>query len=187
MLNDPRSRRGFVGAIGGAAAVWLAAPWPELLAAGAEPHPDQPHRYLALSAAEAADLEAMAAQIIPTDDTPGAREARVVVFIDRALAGFAKSERPLIAEGLTQLREQAVRRRPDAKSFAALPEPDQVAILKALDAAKSPFFEAVRVATITGLLANPSYGGNFGKAGWKLIGFDDRFSWQAPFGYYDRP
>lgn len=60
-------------------------------------------------------------------------------------------------------------------------------ILKALDAAKSPFFEAVRVATITGLLANPSYGGNFGKVGWRLIGFDDRFSWRPPYGYYDRP
>ena len=41
-----------------------------------------------LSAAEAADVEAVAAQIIPTDDSPGAREAGVVYFIDRALATF---------------------------------------------------------------------------------------------------
>ena len=40
------------------------------------------------TAAEAADVEAVAAQIIPTDDTPGAREAGVVYFIDRALATF---------------------------------------------------------------------------------------------------
>ena len=33
-----------------------------------------------LSAAEAADVEAVAAQIIPTDDTPGAREAGVVLL-----------------------------------------------------------------------------------------------------------
>ena len=29
-----------------------------------------------------ADVEAISAQIIPTTDTPGAREAHVVVFID---------------------------------------------------------------------------------------------------------
>ena len=187
MLNDPRSRRGFLGSVGGAAAVWLTAPWPELLLAGAEPDLGQPIRYRALTPSEATELEAMAAQIIPTDDTPGAREARVVVIIDRSLATFAKSQRTLIVEGLVQLHGDAARRRPGVPSFAALAGPDQIAILKKLDAAKSPFFEAVRVATITGLLANPSYGGNFGKVGWKLIGFDDRFSWQAPFGYYDRP
>src|SRR5262245_51994167 len=41
-----------------------------------------------LTAAEAADIEAVAAQIVPSNDTPGAREAGVVSFIDRALATF---------------------------------------------------------------------------------------------------
>lgn len=41
------------------------------------------------------------------------------------------------------------------------------------------------MATITGFLANPEYGGNTGKIGWKLIGFEDRFVWSAPFGWYD--
>ena len=186
MPDDPHSRRGFLGAVSAATAVWLTAPWPELLAAGGEPAPGQPTRLQTLTPAEATELDAIAAQIIPTDETPGAREARVVNFIDRALATFAKSERALITEGLTQLRQEVARRRPGKTSFAALTGPDQSAILKGLDAAKSPFFETVRVATITGLLANPEYGGNFGKVGWKLIGFDDRFSWQPPYGYYDR-
>jgi len=43
----------------------------------------------------------------------------------------------------------------------------------------------LRGATVTGMFANPEYGGNANKAGWKLIGFDDRFSWAAPFGWYD--
>jgi hypothetical protein len=47
------------------------------------------------------------------------------------------------------------------------------------------FFEAARVATISGFLANPEYGGNAGKAGWRAIGFDDRFVWAEPFGWYD--
>jgi gluconate 2-dehydrogenase gamma chain len=41
-----------------------------------------------LTASEAADIDAVAARIVPTDDTPGAREAGVVYFIDRALATF---------------------------------------------------------------------------------------------------
>jgi hypothetical protein len=32
----------------------------------------------------------------------------------------------------------------------------------------------------------PSYGGNRGGVGWKLIGFEDAHVFQAPFGYYDR-
>ncbi len=35
------------------------------------------------------------------------------------------------------------------------------------------------------MFALPSYGGNRDKAGWHLIGFDDRHFWQPPFGYYD--
>jgi gluconate 2-dehydrogenase gamma chain len=38
--------------------------------------------------ATAAEIEAIAAQIIPDDDTPGARQAGVIQFIDRALAGY---------------------------------------------------------------------------------------------------
>ena len=39
---------------------------------------------------EAAEVEAIAARIIPTDETPGAREAGVIYFIDRALVTFAE-------------------------------------------------------------------------------------------------
>jgi hypothetical protein len=36
------------------------------------------------------------------------------------------------------------------------------------------------------MFAMPSYGGNRDKLGWALIGFQDRHSWQPPFGYYDK-
>ena len=39
---------------------------------------------------------------------------------------------------------------------------------------------------ISGMFADPKYGGNVNKSGWKLLGFDDQFSWAAPFGWYDR-
>jgi hypothetical protein len=35
------------------------------------------------------------------------------------------------------------------------------------------------------MFADPAYGGNSDKVGWKLIGFEDRFAWQPPFGEYD--
>jgi hypothetical protein len=34
-------------------------------------------------------------------------------------------------------------------------------------------------------VGSPIYGGNRGKVGWAHIGFDDRMSFEPPFGYYD--
>jgi hypothetical protein len=48
------------------------------------------------------------------------------------------------------------------------------------------FFATVRRLTLLGLVAMPKYGGNHDKAGWKLLGFEDRHVWQPPFGYYDK-
>ena len=36
-----------------------------------------------------------------------------------------------------------------------------------------------------GFFSNPEYGGNHDLVGWKLIGFEDRFFYKPPFGYYD--
>ena len=41
----------------------------------------------------------------------------------------------------------------------------------ARDLPPAKFFEAVRVHTIIGFLADPKYGGNRGYAGWKVIGY----------------
>lgn len=138
------------------------------------------------SAADAADVEAIAAQIIPSDATPGAREAHVIDFIDRALNGFAKEQQPLFTQGLADLRLRVSTAHPGSQSFAALDRQQQIAILHALEQSKSDFFTAMLAATAAGMFANPDYGGNRDKIGWKLIGFEDRFFWQPPFGYYDR-
>ena len=45
---------------------------------------------------------------------------------------------------------------------------------------------ALRGLTMLGMFSNPSYGGNFEKSGWKMLGFVDQFAWTPPFGYYDR-
>jgi gluconate 2-dehydrogenase gamma chain len=43
----------------------------------------------------------------------------------------------------------------------------------------------MRFSTVLGMFANPSYGGNTGQVGWKLLGFQAHGIYQPPFGYYD--
>ena len=137
-----------------------------------------------LSAAEAADIDAVASQIIPTDDLPGAREAGVVYFIDRALATLfpqlAGDYRAQLADFQTAFRG----RHPSAASFAALPSDQQIAYLKTVD--RTPFFTTTRVLTLLGMFSLPAYGGNRDGVGSKLMGVVDAHFFRAPFGYYDR-
>jgi len=162
--------------------------WPEIGQASQEAHaashlPGEA-RLSFFSAVDAADVEAVAAQIIPTDDTPGARDAGVVYFIDRALATFlsrlADDYRAQLAEFQMTFRG----RHPGAASFGALPSAEQIGYLETVD--RTPFFDTTRLLTLLGMFSMPAYGGNRDGAGWKLIGFEDRHSFQPPFGYYDR-
>ena len=137
-----------------------------------------------LTAAEAADIDAVTAQIIPSDDQPGARDAGVVYFIDRALATFLSQ---LAADYRAQLAafQDAYRRAyPGAASFAALTSGQQIAHLKTID--QTPFFNTTRLLTLFGMFSLPAYGGNRGGAGWKLLGFEDAHVFHPPFGHYDR-
>lgn len=129
------------------------------------------------TAAEAAVVEAMASCILPSDETPGAREAGVVRFIDLALAGFHRDMQPLYRRGIAELEKAS-------GGFAALPSERQVAVLQTIETGE--FFNAVRTHTIMGFLANPSYGGNKDRVGWKVIGFADSHIHRPPFGEYDR-
>jgi gluconate 2-dehydrogenase gamma chain len=142
--------------------------------------------FLVLSPADAADLDAACAQIIPTDDTPGAREAKVIYFIDQALNTFARDRRAVWEKGARLLRARAAAVKRATRTFTALPDDLQVAVLESMEKGKVPFFQELRDATIAGMLASPEHGGNFDKIGWKMIGFEDRFVWTAPFGWYDR-
>ena len=135
------------------------------------------------TAAQAAEVEAMAAQIIPTDSTPGAREARVIVFIDRILNTFEKESRQDYTKGLGELATQTTQLYPQATSFSSLSADQQIKVLTAME--KTPFFNLVRTHTITGFFASPSLGGNANKIGWKLVNYDDSLNHKPPFGYYD--
>jgi gluconate 2-dehydrogenase gamma chain len=131
----------------------------------------------------AAEIEAIAAQIIPSDGTPGAREAGVIYFIDRALATFEKDKLEAYRGGLKQVQAKRAELFPGSKSIAALAPEQQLALVRAVE--KTDFFELVRFHSILGFFGDPSRGGNRDYAGWKLIGIEDRHSFEPPFGYYD--
>ena len=172
----------------GLGSVWLASCLPEIIAAQEHAHrtaqSGAPAGFEFFAPGDATEVEAMAAQIIPTDDTPGAREARVIYFIDRALATFAAQERAAFVEGLKQLQKKTRKLFGKAKKFSDLSADEQIMVLKTIET--SQFFELVRTMTILGMFSNPEYGGNYNKIGWKLIGFEDQFFFKAPFGSYDR-
>ncbi len=78
---------------GAAGAAWLTAQWPGILAAAQHAHAaakaNPAPAFEVLTPEEAKEIEALSSTIIPSDELPGAREAGVVYFIDRALKTFA--------------------------------------------------------------------------------------------------
>jgi gluconate 2-dehydrogenase gamma chain len=134
---------------------------------------------------ETALLEAIAARILPTTDTPGAVEAGAVNYIAEALAG---PYRPLLScyrRGLRQLDQYAQASR--GQPFPELAESQQDALLAELESGTvtqvsdgTLFFELVRGHILEGVFGEPSYGGNRDLVGWRLVGFPGH-----QFGYPD--
>ena len=189
MDKTKESRRSFlIGSASGLGSALLASRWPEILKAQEHAHraavSGTPANFEFFAPEQATEVEAISAQIIPTDDTPGAREAHTVYFIDRALATFDRDKQPLYNQGLRDLQAKTRELFPGASQFSTLTSAQQIQLLTAIE--KTDFFEQVRQHTVMGFLSNPEYGGNYDKIGWKLIGFEDKFVFQPPFGYYDR-
>ncbi len=181
------SRRDAVAALTGvAASVWTAADPRVAQAAAYAARARAGQAYQTLTAAQARELDAVTATLVPTDDTPGAREARVVRFIDRSLATWAKDQKPAMTAALTALGDFTASKRDGNRSFAAVPPAERTALLEEFEKTHPDAFNgAFWFPTMAGMFANPSYGGNANKAGWRLMGFTDQFSWAPPFGYYD--
>lgn len=182
--HDP-ARRAFLRATGTAAGTsWLALHFPGLLAVAeaAAAARDAGTAFAQLSPVEAAALEAIAARIIPTDETPGAREAGVIHFIDQALGDFMADAAGALRAGIETVDALAAEA-DEGKRFADLEPEGQDAILQAVE--ETPFFGLMHYLTVAGMFALPSYGGNRDHLGWQLLGFDHRHGWLPPFGHYD--
>jgi hypothetical protein len=188
-LSMPKkSRRSFlIASAAGVNAAWVAANYPGILAAQQSVQKavdaGETPALAVFTADQAAEVEAITAQIIPTDDTPGAREAHCVYFIDRALATFSKNDRPTYVQGLRDLQAKVQQLYPGATAFSKLTSDQQIKTLTEIE--KTPFFNLVRTHTVLGFFSRPEHGGNYNKVGYKLIGYDDSLNHKPPFGYYD--
>ena len=135
-----------------------------------------------LGSAEAEEFAAIADRIIPPDDTPGAREAGVVHFMDTVLGDGREAELQVLRDGLRDLRERAEAEFRTA-DFSGLGAEQQDRLLREIE--NGEFFATIRYFTVAGMFALPEYGGNRDGAGFRLIGYEPRGAWQPPFGHYD--
>ena len=188
-LDTDQTRRMFLGQAGASLGLlWLGSLTPDLLAQAHE-HAQSAGQsgtksYRFFTPQQAADFDAFSAQIIPTDDTPGAREANVVHFTDYLLSTIDRDQQTPVNDAFKTLQEQVAKTVPGATSFAAIGPAQQIAVMKAME--KTPGFGILRGFTLTGFFCDPSLGGgNKDQVGWKLIGFQDDFLYKPPFGYYD--
>lgn len=184
---DLHSRRAFLRAAAAAGAAWSAAdllPVETALAWSAEQAAaKESGGFTALSAGEAETVDALSSRIIPSvDKRPGAHEAGVVFFVDRALATFNAGQKKMYAEGLQDLNRRAADMF-NVTAFSKLTAVQQDEVIRAIE--KTPFFQAVRFDTIVGTFALPTWGGNRDHAGWHMIGLEHQPRFQPPFGAYD--
>ena len=208
LINEVDRRQFLSRGFSALGATWAAAHWPAVLAAAEHAHraaasPDS-QKFEFLTPEEAREVEAISSCIIPSDGTPGAREAGVVFFVDRALVTFSVDDQKTYREGLPEIQERLKELFPAATLFSAATADEQRAVLESLDEAGSkdaagrrafrpgvgaqPLFEVLRAHTIQGFLIDPESDrrGNRGGVGWTALGRDLQHGFQPPFGYYDR-
>ncbi len=186
--NQDLSRRSFLRSSGGLlTSMWVASQWPSIAAAAHHADDvsggDAPQTFEYFNAGDAADVEAVGAQIIPSGATPGAREAHAVHFIDRSLKTYFAAMAPDYHAGLKEFQDQFHAANPQSASFAVADVATQMTFLKTVD--QTPFFDMTRMLTVLGMFSSPKYGGNFQGSGWKMMGFVDQHAFTPPFGYYD--
>jgi gluconate 2-dehydrogenase gamma chain len=203
MTND-LSRRNFLQlGCSTVSTVWLSAHWPALLSAAKRARESAqsaaPPKLEFFTSEEAIEIDAITARIIPTDETPGAHEAGVVYFIDRALTTFAFDDQKTYREGLPEMQARIHEIFPTLDRFSTATSEQQDEILHSFDEKQEPsqrprrartaaqsFFELVRAHTVVAFLLDPDAGGDPQGIGWKLIGRDREHMFQPPFGYYDK-
>lgn len=132
---------------------------------------------------EALIVAAASARIFPADQSgPGAREAGVVIYIDRQLAGpygrdryrytqgpFEDGPPELGYQGKATPREIYREGLKNLKDFDQLSAEEQDARLQQIESSR--FFSLLRQHTIEGMFSDPIHGGNIDMIGWQLIGF----------------
>jgi gluconate 2-dehydrogenase gamma chain len=208
-MNDFDRRHFLSRGLAAVGATWVSSNWPAVVAAAEHAHRSavtpEAQKFEFFTAAEAKEVEAITSCIIPSDGTPGAREAGVVYFIDRALVTFSVEAQKTYREGLPEIHKRVEKLYPAVKIFSRATPEQQIAVLESLDetGAKNPprrpranfiagsatqLFETIRAHTLAGFLIDPESDrrGNRDGVGWTVIGRLPEHSFKPPFGSYDK-
>jgi gluconate 2-dehydrogenase gamma chain len=129
-----------------------------------------------LTTDQRAILDALAETMIPSDALgPGAHEAQVVHFVERALDML--DARATLVGGLEATDAYALAAR--GVRFASLDAASMAAVLEDVESGRATgfaegsqaFFVLLRTLVLEGMFGDPRYGGNADYVGWKLIGY----------------
>jgi gluconate 2-dehydrogenase gamma chain len=153
------------------------------------------------TADEALVVAAACERIFPSDENgPGAREAGVIVYIDRQLAGpYGRDELrytkgPFIEtdpgfggyqgkESPQEIYRAGIKQL--GNDFVSLTPAQQDERLRAIE--KTLFFQMVRGHTVEGMFCDPLHGGNANLVGWQMIGFPGPvMSWRDAITVYNK-
>jgi gluconate 2-dehydrogenase gamma chain len=126
-------------------------------------------------------VEAIADQIIPSDQHPGGKWAGVAQFIDRQLVGYLSSDQMRYRQGLKALEETS--RALLGKNFENLAFTEQTALLERIEGnqvpegiwkneAPSGFFNMVLDHCMKGFYGTPRHGGNREFISYRMIGLN---------------
>jgi gluconate 2-dehydrogenase gamma chain len=120
------------------------------------------------TAAEAATVDAICAQLIPADRDPGAREAAVVNYIDIQLTRPFKKHQAAYRKGIAGI--DAASRAKFGKRFVELSSDRQVEILNDAEEHSARFFDLILTHARQGFYGDPRHGGNRNMVSWKMLG-----------------
>jgi gluconate 2-dehydrogenase gamma chain len=120
------------------------------------------------TAEEAHTVDAICEQLIPADKDPGARQARVVEYIDIQLSRAYKRHRTVYRQGIAAV--DASGRTKFSNRFIELTPEQQVEVLNDIEENSRVFFELILAHTRQGFYGDPRHGGNRGMVSWKMVG-----------------
>jgi gluconate 2-dehydrogenase alpha chain len=134
-------------------------------------------KFVSLNPREARTVAIVYERMFPADENgPGATEIDVVNYVDKALAGPYGEKLEWYRLGLSALERVASQRY--GTDFANCAASDQDELLGDLEKGQVPefvtpesvtFFDLLRTHLQEGLFADPVYGGNRNKLGWKIL------------------
>jgi gluconate 2-dehydrogenase gamma chain len=140
-----------------------------------------PIRWRFLTEEEALLMDAIAEQLIPADQDPGAHDAGVVFFIDRQLASVYRRYQTDYREGLRGVNQASVAQ--FGRLYLDLDWDSQTQVLKQLEAGQAQgevwrqrsstdFFRLLRNHSMQGFYGSPRHGGNRHYCSYKMLGID---------------